>query len=283
MSNEMEKIIPSIPATLVPPRESHGSLIPHDLGFTRKLSCHPLSSRGRPVRRLRWCSDDLRVCAVPPRRTPDEAHTASKWSSLWRIRFPSPHFHAVSAQPNADLSARAREPEGQVTLAQRSARFKTNAVRVARQDLPPLSGFIHSCRCVTSASTAQSSRSKVVPGGLKLYLTAQLTVGLSAIVRHRQPEFLRATDFWFLDFHNSLVNDLGVSNARISVCSPGSAATQRLPPALAGYRRHARWDVLGPQRSPARRQWPQCPFPLVREPDRLGRTLTMRFRSMTPP
>jgi len=57
-----------------------------------------------------------------------------------------------------------------VTLAQFSALFKTNEVRVARQGLPPLSGFIHSCRCVTpSALTVQASRSKVVPGGLKLY------------------------------------------------------------------------------------------------------------------
>jgi len=40
-------------------------------------------------------------------------------------------------------------------------------------------------------------------------LTAQLTVGLSAIVRHRQAEFLRATDFRFLDFQESLLNDLG--------------------------------------------------------------------------
>jgi hypothetical protein len=37
-------------------------------------------------------------------------------------------------------------PEEQVTLAQFSALFKTNEVRVARQGLPPLFGLIHNCR-----------------------------------------------------------------------------------------------------------------------------------------
>ena len=64
----------------------------------------------------------------------------------------------------------AGEPVGQMTLAQFSVRFKTRVVRVAREGFPPLSGFIHNCKCVTpTAVTAQSSRSKVVPGGLKFY------------------------------------------------------------------------------------------------------------------
>jgi hypothetical protein len=42
-----------------------------------------------------------------------------------------------------------------------------------------------------------------------IFLTAQLTVSLSTIVRHRQAEFLRATDFQFLDFQGNLVNGLG--------------------------------------------------------------------------
>jgi hypothetical protein len=53
--------------------------------------------------------------------------------------------------------------------AQFSARLQTSAVSVARQDLPPLSGFSHRCRCVIpSAITTHASRSNVVPGGLKL-------------------------------------------------------------------------------------------------------------------
>ena len=51
------------------------------------------------------------------------------------------------------------------------APFKNSAseVIVARQGLPPLSGLITSRRWVTPGVTVQSSRSKVVPGGLKLY------------------------------------------------------------------------------------------------------------------
>jgi hypothetical protein len=60
-------------------------------------------------------------------------------------------------------------PAGLVPRAQCVARVTIRAVRVARQGVLPLSGCIHRCRCVTpSASTAQSSRSKVVPGGLKV-------------------------------------------------------------------------------------------------------------------
>ena len=60
-------------------------------------------------------------------------------------------------------------PAGLVPRAQCVVRVTIRAVRVARQGVLPLSGCIHRCRCVTpSASTAQSSRSKVVPGGLKV-------------------------------------------------------------------------------------------------------------------
>jgi hypothetical protein len=78
--------------------------------------------------------------------------------------------HVLELIAKAIRATRLIKHPARPTLAQCSALFKTNEVRVARQGLPPLSGFIHSCRCVTpSASTAQSSRSKVVPGGLKLY------------------------------------------------------------------------------------------------------------------
>jgi hypothetical protein len=42
-----------------------------------------------------------------------------------------------------------------------------------------------------------------------VFLTSQLTVGLPAIVRHGQAEFLRATDLLFLDFQDNLLHALG--------------------------------------------------------------------------
>src|SRR5215510_2935219 len=56
------------------------------------------------------------------------------------------------------------------TVASVPAHCMASEVSVARPGLPPLSGLIRSCRCVIpSAVTAQSSRSNVVPGGLKVY------------------------------------------------------------------------------------------------------------------
>src|SRR4051812_44374920 len=54
--------------------------------------------------------------------------------------------------------------------APRSRHHSVSEVIVARQGLPPLSGLIWSRRWVMlPPDTAQSSRSNVVPGGLKLY------------------------------------------------------------------------------------------------------------------
>ena len=73
-----------------------------------------------------------------------------------------------------------------VEVTRMSRHRKTNDVRVARQGLSPLSGLITSRKCVTpSAVTAQSSRSKVVAGGLKL-IPAAAVPGMS--FRHRKKD-----------------------------------------------------------------------------------------------
>ena len=134
---------------------------------TPPISIHIALSVGEPVKKR--AMSELNDCAALTPKMSSRIPPASSASATALCMF---YLSCCQRPAQRGLSAAGKRAStaGQVTLVQCSALFKTNEVRVARQDLPPLSGFIHSCRCVTpSASTAQSSRSKVVPGGLKLY------------------------------------------------------------------------------------------------------------------
>jgi hypothetical protein len=64
------------------------------------------------------------------------------------------------------VEAGRRGPSGRSRTARHAS---VKAVRLARPTRPPLSGLFGSRRCVTApAGVDQSSRSKIVPGGLKL-------------------------------------------------------------------------------------------------------------------
>jgi hypothetical protein len=100
----------------------------------------------RPFRLGAWRVMGDRTVRRRPRRVPRSIPFRRRSCARRRSRLTAPEHDA-----NGSFQARAKD------------------VRVARPTRPPLSGLISSRRCVTpSAKMDQSSRSKLVPGGLKV-------------------------------------------------------------------------------------------------------------------